>query len=74
MATDKDYKSVGLTASGIKSARRIDEWLELIVDEVTETGAGVDPWDVRDFIKRCVDATALSNQRYRTFVAHNDRL
>ena len=63
MATDKDYRVVGLTAQGVKNARRIDEWLELIVDEVTEMDSEVDPWSVRDFISRCVNATALSEER-----------
>jgi hypothetical protein len=63
MATDKDYKAWGLMAQGIKNARRIDEWLELIVDEVSEISPESDPWDVQDFIIRCVRATALSRER-----------
>jgi hypothetical protein len=74
MATDKDYKNCGLTTRGVKNARRIDDWLELIVDELTELcppepcGAP-DPWEVRDFLARCVDATALSDVRTRAYLA-----
>lgn len=69
MATDKDYRVVGLTAQGVKNARRIDERLELIIDEVTEMSADTSPWDARDFIVRCVNATALSEQRVRAYLS-----
>lgn len=74
MATDSDYKAVGLTVKGIKLARRLDEWLELIVDEATEDFSNdkeikhsrdKDPWAVRDFLARCVDAVACSDRRVR---------
>jgi hypothetical protein len=69
MATDKDYRIVGLTAQGVKNARRIDEWLELIVDEVTGMVAKTDPWEVRDFIVCCATATALSDQRVKAHLS-----
>jgi len=73
MASDKDYRDQGLIAKGIKNARRIDEWLELIVDEVTDMEKGTDPWSVHDFIARCVRATALSDQRVRAHWVSKDR-
>jgi hypothetical protein len=74
MATDKDYRDLGLTTKGIKNARRIDEWLELIIDEVTEMDTESDPWDVNDFIARCVRAAALSDVRTRAHWAKVDRV
>jgi len=74
MATDKDYRDQGLTALGVRRARNLDEWLELIVDEVSEYNPGSDPWEVRDFIARCVDATALSDERVRAYWRRKDGL
>lgn len=72
MATNKDYLDQGLTLEGVTKAIRIDEWLELIVDEVTELGDDLDPWEVRDFIIRCVHATALSDERVREYWRQKD--
>lgn len=74
MATDKDYHDQGLTARGIKNARRIDEWLELVTDEVTEMTAELTPWEVRDFIVRCVNAIAVSDQRVRAYWRRKNEL
>lgn len=72
MATDKDYRDQGLTSIGIRRARHLDEWLELIVDEVAEMNPGSDPWDVHDFIARCLRGTALSDERVRAYWRRKD--
>lgn len=67
MATQEDYKLSGLTDKGVRLAESLDEWIELIVAEVKEDllrfDKDTDPWDVKDFIVRCVVAVACSQER-----------
>lgn len=66
MVTDRDYREMGLNSGGIERAKRIEAWLELIVEELYEQGGT--PWDVRDFLVRCVNAVALSREQIANFV------